>query len=455
MIHRVLITLLALPLATSCAASDTEQELPLPASLAPSSDSPGEGQDWAFAEKPWSDRWLEAEATRYLTDANFRRKALEASLTSHKNIYAKTRLSGYGIEGGGWEMLPAWTPTTRRVDDAFVQSLRSGKSVALDEEAAPLWNGETPSNMAQWVALGRKVFFSYPLRSEVFAEHALRTSSVAERVGLGSDQNGTWPGVVAYQTVDGKAEIGITCALCHVTIEAGTMVEGRARRSFDYGEMRLAFYRDTGAFLDEDTKRRMASWGPGRADITQDDDEDPVAIVDLWGVRDHEYLTQSGTLRNMHPAALAIRQETQILHANHERIRPPRVLAWALAMYVYSLTPPPREKFAESSEVERGRVLFAKDCEHCHIDKNYGGFPIAAEKIGTDPVLANGHARGTGLYRPAPLTRVAEAGPYLHDGSVTTLAELLDPERKVVGHRYGVDLPISDRQALLAFLRTL
>jgi cytochrome c2 len=105
--------------------------------------------------------------------------------------------------------------------------------------------------------------------------------------------------------------------------------------------------------------------------------------------------------------------------------------------------------------VLRGKTLFAKSCEHCHIDKSYGGLPIAAEKVGTNPVLAHGKARGTGLYRPSPLIRVAEAGPYLHDGTVATLDDLMDPKRKVPGHRFGVDWPKADRQALIAYLTTL
>jgi cytochrome c5 len=450
-IRLALTAVLTLPLVVSCATSDAER-----VSLSPTVDPSLQPEALVIPEKPWSDEWLEGEAQRYLTDPGFRRQVLEASLTSHKNIYAMTRLSGYGKDDGGWEMLPAWIPKTRAIDDAFVASLRSGKAVYLDDKASPIWDGEVPTRMADWVALGRRIFHEYPLRSEVFAEHALRTEEVATRVGLMSDSAGSWPGVVAYQTVEGRAEIGITCALCHVSVEKGQAVEGRARREFDYGEMRLSFYRDTGTFISEDLKRRMSSWGPGRADITQDDDEDPVAIVDLWGVRDHEYLTQAGTLRNMHPAALAIRQETQILHANHERIRPPRVVAWALAMYVYSLTPPAREASSEDPKVlSRGKLLFAEGCEHCHIDKNYGGLPIAAEKIGTDPVLAYGKARGTGLYRPAPLLGVAEAAPYLHDGTVATLEDLMDPKRTIPGHRYGVDLPKADRDALVAYLTTL
>src|SRR5690606_5636593 len=140
-------------------------------------------------------------------------------------------------------------------------------------------------------------------------------------------------------------------------------------------------------------------------------------------------LTQAGTLRHDHPAALAIRQETQLLHANRERTRPPRELAWALAMYVYSLTPPPREQPILPAAASEGRLLFERSCARCHSESTGAGEPIPAERVGTDRALAFGRARGTGLYRPAPLVRVADAGPYLHDGTVDSLEDLLDPAR--------------------------
>src|SRR5690606_30023117 len=175
---------------------------------------------------------------------------------------------------------------------------------------------------------------------------------------------------------------------------------------------------------------------------------------DLWAVRELRHLTQAATLIHEHPAALAIRQETQLLHANRELARPPRELAWALAMYVYSLAPPPRESAAPTPE---GEALFRRSCARCHDGPTGAGEPIAAERVGTDRALAFGRARGTGLYRPAPLVRVADAGPYLHDGSVATLEWLLDPDRLAVtpGHAFATDRPAHERAALLAYLRTL
>jgi len=416
----------------------------------------------------WTDAWLLAEAERYLDDRAFRRERLEASLTRHDNTYARSRLGAYALESGGWEGLPEWTPRARPVTDAVVAEMREGAWPTL-EGARALWDGERPRDMASWVALGRRVFFEYPLRPEVFAEHALAHPAVAERIGLRPAADGTWPGVVVFEDLDRRVRVGITCALCHVAVEGGEMVEGRAHRRLDYGEMRLAYHRDTGAPLPERLAERMAQWGPGRADITQDDDEDPVAIPDLWAMREQAHFTQAGTLRHDHPAALAIRQETQILHANRERIRPPRELAWALAMYVYSLRPPAPARPAGAPErtVAAGRAVFDRHCRGCHHAASGSGALVAAERVGTDPALARGHARGTGRYRPSPLVAVADAGPYLHDGSVPTLEDLLDPTRvrpddargsrgagAVPGHAFGTALPASERAALVAYLRT-
>ncbi len=416
--------------------------------------------------EPWSDAWLLAEGERYLEDRAFRREHLEASLSNPDNMYSRTRLGSYALPRGGWDSLPAWVPVARPVTDAVVDDLRAGRWPTL-RNTTPVWDGERPSTADDWVQLGRRVFFEYPLRPEVFAEHALRHPEIAQRVGLRSAPDGTWPGVVVFGDLDQRVRVGITCALCHVAIEDGRMVVGRAHRELDYGQMRLAYHRDTGAPLPEHLAARMRTWGPGRADITQDEDEDPVAIPDLWAMREQSHFTQAGTLRHDHPAALAIRQETQILHANRERTRPPRELAWALAMYVYSLRPPPRETIASTESVDDGERLFDRHCRRCHENATGSGPPIAAERIGTDPTLALGRARGTGRYRPSPLVRVADAGPYLHQGTVPTLEDLLDPARlrpeydrgtrgagAIGGHAFGTSLPADDRAALVAYLRT-
>ncbi len=472
-------TALAVLLGTASACGgDTEAARPVPTASNPAprpappdttaEPEPAPAPEAFDAPATWTDDWILSQAERYLDDAAFRRRILEASLTNPTNVYSAVRMSAYARADMGWDALPVWIPRAAPVTNETARALQTGAAWGLPADTEPLWDGTRPTTMDEWVALGRRVFFAYPLRPEVFAEHALAHPSVAEEIGVGPVADGTWPGFVAFVDLDQRTRVGITCALCHVAVEDGAMVIGRAHRRLDYGQMRLAYHRDTGIEIDADLAVRMASWGPGRADITQDDDEDPVAIPDLWRVREQTHLTQAGTLRHVHPAALAIRQETQILHANRERTRPPRELAWALAMYVYSLTPPPREEPAPSALTQTGAALFDTHCRNCHAEPNGTGVPIDAALVGTEPSLANGGARGTGKYRPAPLVRIADAAPYLHHGVVPTLEALLGPQRlspdytggvrgpgPIEGHRFGTALPQPDRDALLAYLRTL
>ncbi len=371
------------------------------------------------------------ERERYLNDRAFRREVLEASLANHDNTYSRQRLSSYALPSGGWDALPEWNPVVR---------------------GAPLWDGQTPKTQAEWEALGRRVFFDYPLRAEPLVEFAATRPELSAQVGLQRDARGDAPGVVAFTDIDGKSRLGITCALCHATVVDGEVVPGQARRTFDYGTLRLQFHAETNTRVDERLAARMKTWGPGRADVTEDDDEDPVAIPDLWGLREQSFFTQAGTIRHVSPTALAIRQETQLLHSNHERVRPPRVLAWALAQYLYSLTPA-----VKAPPAGPGLALFRRGCAECHSNAVYGGEPVDAARIGTDLALANGAARGTGRYRPPALIRIGAGAPYLHHGAVATLEELFDPARleKVPGHAYGTDWPAEDRAALVAWLKAL
>jgi mono/diheme cytochrome c family protein len=398
---------------------------------------------------PWSDAWLLAQAPAYLTDASARRAALEAALTNPANMYSRIRLGAYGLATRGWDLLPVWNPRSVPVTAALLPSLARGEVPAVPAERAPLWNGVTPTTMAEWVALGRRVFFEYPMRAEVFMEYALTEPTLATDVGVQRASDGTLPGLVVFANVDGETRVGITCAICHSTVKDGALVVGQARRTFDYGKLRLTFDRVHGTVRSEQEATRMASWGPGRADVTEDDDEDPVAIPDLWGLRDQRWLTQAGTIRHDSPLALAIRQETQLTDSNHARVRPPRELAWALAMFVYSLTPPRSGAAAPA----RGAALFAEHCAHCHANAAYGGKLMDAKAIGTDPALAMGKGRGTGKYRVPSLLAVRDGAPYLHDGTVPSLDALLSSDHR--GHRAGSELSRDDRAALIAFLQTL
>lgn len=93
--------------------------------------------------------------------------------------------------------------------------------------------------------------------------------------------------------------------------------------------------------------------------------------------------------------------------------------------------------------------------------------------IGTDSGYALKTRRGTGYYKVPALKGVWYRGSFLHDGSLTTPRDMLDPRRRrddyaptgfrgvgvstkaIRGHEFGLELKPTDRGALIAFLKTL
>jgi hypothetical protein len=93
--------------------------------------------------------------------------------------------------------------------------------------------------------------------------------------------------------------------------------------------------------------------------------------------------------------------------------------------------------------------------------------------VDTDPGLALRTRKGTGFYKIPSLRGVWYRPRLLHDGSFATLEEMFDPARlrpdfvpggwsppgvstrAVPGHVFGLNLSPTDKEMLLAFLRSL
>ena len=98
---------------------------------------------------------------------------------------------------------------------------------------------------------------------------------------------------------------------------------------------------------------------------------------------------------------------------------------------------------------------------------------MSGVSVGTDPNLALNTRKGTGLYKVPSLKGVWYRSPLEHSGSVASLEEWFDParlrddyaskgwmppgvrHRAVPGHRFGLTLSPPDKDALIAFLKTL
>ena len=115
-------------------------------------------------------------------------------------------------------------------------------------------------------------------------------------------------------------------------------------------------------------------------------------------------------------------------------------------------------------------VAIALSASSAYAQKKYDIMPIS---VGTDPNLALKTRRGTGYYKVPSLKGVWYRSMFGHSGWCATLEDWFDPRRvrndyvptgflpygaktyAVRGHLFGLGLPAEDRNALIAFLKTL
>jgi hypothetical protein len=238
----------------------------------------------------------------------------------------------------------------------------------------------------------------------------------------------------------------------------------------------------------------------------------PVQVPDVIGIKDRRYLDRTGLVRHRDIGDLmrygALNQDADVLSRNAGfraievfsggKLPDPATLGrysdeqlYALASYVYSLTPP-RNPNRSDVVAARGLEVFEREgCARCHTPPLYTNnkltpvvgfkspedhaakYDILNLSVGTDPNLALRTRRGTGYYKVPSLKGTWYRGPFEHSGSVATLEDWFDPRRlrddyvptgfkgyrtpmrAVKGHEFGLRLSGEDKRALIAFLRTL
>ena len=403
----------------------------------------------------------------YLGDAAYRRAALEASLVDPQNAYSKVRLEHYASgTARDWDLLPEWNPPTDPISAGELDAPGGASTSAFGSPPAPL---SLPDSVASeddpaLVALGRAAFSRYPTQLASYATVALRSRAAAARYGLWTDPERGVGGLVRAKMADGSPAVALTCSSCHAAPGARGIEDGLPNAQIDIGAAILA---SPGSPSDPASTAAIGAWGPGRLDVTSLLTY-PARIPDLRPVRWLTYLHQEGTLRQRDRTALAIRIETLIIASNGEVLRPPRIIALALAAYVTSLADALPSASAAAAEQARGAQVFASSCATCHAAPGFTGDPVPLSVVGTDPRLGESPDRGTGAYRVPSLHGVGSRGPLLHDGTVPSVAALFDPTRPtaafsgrrdgpgaVPGHLYGLELPDADRAALVAYLEAL
>ena len=268
------------------------------------------------------------------------------------------------------------------------------------------------------------------------------------------------------------------------------------------------------------------SWGPGRDDafnlpkylLTRQAWDDSVGNTDfpaLWrlGERDGQLVHSGGEATSVGAVVATSALGVGSVPAGGFADRNRKIEA-----YLRDLEPPHYPLPLDRDLVARGETLFQQSCADCHADGgSRTGTAIPLEEIGTDAAhvltwtdddaqrmnkvtgllgMEDAALQGAQGYVAKPLVGVWLLGPYLHNGSVPSLLDLLtppsarpvdfyrgldlfDPQRvgfvstgaKAAaegfrfdttqtgngngGHLYGTDLSPDDRSALIEYLKTL
>jgi mono/diheme cytochrome c family protein len=273
------------------------------------------------------------------------------------------------------------------------------------------------------------------------------------------------------QTVSGRetlTRVGITCALCHSTVD-DAFAKGIGHRLDGWPNVDL----NPGAIVAlspavaENVKAVLRTWGPGKYDprINFDGLSTPLVLPPAYGLLgvDRETYTAEGPVSYWN-AYVAVTQMHGQGNFSDPRlgirvVQSPDLVTpklEALRQYQLSLAKPaPPAGSFDAAAAERGRGVFtgAGQCATCHAgttftDVNTGKLHAPSE-TGMDPRYAARTAQKA--YRTTPLRGLWQHAPYFHDGSAKTLADVVAHYDRVRSLR----LTDAQRRDLVEYLKTL
>ncbi|PCC69632.1 hypothetical protein SAMN02745121_04056 [Nannocystis exedens] len=268
-------------------------------------------------------------------------------------------------------------------------------------------------------------------------------------------------GVVVHMTRY-ELRVGITCALCHSTVDPETrqVIHGAANSDLQAGLLlalapnSAAFRPHTGAAPGPDpaaveaaVDRTLAAWPPGSFDATLDGAANPTRIPDVFVHEEAPYgWTGSSRAGPLSGLALYINGPTALHAVSAPYVEPPeweRIVA--MAAWQDALRPP--EVVVDAAAAARGREVFARaGCERCHAGPAYTTQSVLPHaRVGTDPARANGQSG----YKIPGLVGLWWSAPYLHDGGVA-----VGPGESVVGvgNLRARGVPLDPRASLRALV---
>ena len=416
------------------------------------------------------------------------------------------------------------------------------------QEPVILWYAPPLANEADWIHAGEIAFDAARVTNTNVSVEDVRNPTWLEKTGAPVPGDGTLPALQYVIRSKGVVELGTnSCGFCHTRVMPDGSVLKGAQGNFPVQRAvafrwraGMASAQDKSAYLAQLRARLkqlhaapyMRPDPEARIDTMSVDDLASVfeavppstsprqrgntflsiQVPDLIGVKERRYLDRTGLevhrsigdlmrYAAMNQGADSLASYAGFVPADVPRFQqlpPPEKSSrysdeqlYALALYLYSLQPPPNPNTFDALAA-RGQQVFERErCGTCHTPPLYtnnkltpaAGFQIPADhlttydilrvSVGTDPDLTMKTRRGTGYYKVPSLKGVWYRSMFGHSGWCATLEDWFDPHRlnadyvptgfkgyqvthrAVPGHEFGLRLSPDDKGALIAFLKTL
>lgn len=267
---------------------------------------------------------------------------------------------------------------------------------------------------------------------------------------------------------DSLVRVGITCALCHSTVD-DAFAPGIGNRRDGWANTHL----NPGAIValspavPAATKAVLNSWGAGRYDprINFDGLSTPIVLPPIYGLNGvaKETYTAEGPVSYWN-AYVAVTQMHGQGSFSDPRLgvtivqTPDLVTPKLAALRAYQLSlnaPAPPPGSFDAAAAARGRAVFtgAGTCATCHTGTTFTDINTGRLHAPAETGMSNAYAARTTqkMYRTTPLRGLWQHAPYFHDGSAPTLADVVEHYDRTRSLR----LNAAQKHDLVEYLKTL
>ena len=260
--------------------------------------------------------------------------------------------------------------------------------------------------------------------------------------------------------------LGITCALCHSTVDnallpgIGHRLDGWPNRDLEVGKI-LAML----PLYTPEQKAVLRSWPKGSYDprFNFDGQSTPLSLPPAHGLAQvvNETYTAEGPISYWN-AYVAVTQMHGRGSFSDPRlgvniVQTPDLVTpklAALRAYQHAIARPPTPGASyDRGAARRGRRVFDANCASCHVDAtltdNNAGVLHAPSETGMDSTYAARTSQKR--YRTTPLRGLWQHRPYFHDGSARTLDDVVEHYVRV----RGLQLGRGQKRDLVEYLKSL